>query len=778
MSNQPSSQTNQPAELSHNRSLKRGMIVVLALIGAVLGFFLIDGFAGTPRRIISIIEAEPLFVVMPIFGLIVGLLVGFCAAYPRQYIEKANKFSATLGYWVSWLTSFLVFFVFLNVVIRYGNSFLLLRKETLTNETLLSMVTWLQQNLFEGPAQYTLAVQETQWHIFGMIFMFGAGYTLMENRHVRVDIFYANLSPKAKATIDLLGSVIFLFSFCLITMYYSYEFVIRSFEMGEVSPNPGGLPGRYLIKAIIPIGLFFLLIQGLAMTATAALTIIEDVSSLFGRVTRLLMPFVAAFALVGGLYYIFATEAVPKGPSAMLFFGALLIFLMIGFPVAFTLVGASIIFGAVSGNIDFFGLFPNRAFGTIENLILMAVPLFVYMGVTLERSGLAEELLETMALLFGRLRGGLAISVVFVGALLAASTGIVGATVVTMGLLSLPTMIKRGYSVELATGTIAASGTLGQIIPPSIVLVLLGSVLNVPVGDMFIGGFMPGLMIVGLYMIWILFISFMRPKQAPAMPAEELAEFTGFTAIRRTFVAFIPPVFLIVAVLGTILAGIATPTEAAGVGCVGALLLITLKGRLTLDAMHRVMKETTLLTCMVFLIIIGATGFALIFKALDGPNFFKEFVLSFELSPMVFLAFVMVVIFIAGFFIDFIEITYIIVPVVYPIFLAKGVDILWLGILIAVNLQTSFITPPFGFALFYLKGVAPPEVTTGQIYRGAVAFIGIQVIAITLLVMFPGISTCLPAYFSWSPENARQTTALVGECGPTVASWFGAVLPE
>lgn len=285
---------------------------------------------------------------------------------------------------------------------------------------------------------------------------------------------------------------------------------------------------------------------------------------------------------------------------------------------------------------------------------------------------------------------------------------------------------------------------------------------------------MPGVMIVGLYMLWILIIAFLRPEQAPTMPANELADFKGMVAIRQTFVAFIPPVFLILAVLGTILAGIATPTEAAGVGCVGALLLILLKRRLSLPAIQRVMKETTLLTCMVFMIIVGAGGFTIIFKALGGPIFLKDLVLSFNLSPMTFLAFSLVLIFIAGFFIDFIEITYIIVPVIYPIFIAKGVDILWLGILIGVNLQTSFITPPFGYALFYLKGVAPPEVKTDHIYRGAIPYIVIQAIALVILVMYPGVSTCLPSYFSWNPENPRQTTILVEKCGPTVAGWFGA----
>lgn len=433
------------------------------------------------------------------------------------------------------------------------------------------------------------------------------------------------------------------------------------------------------------------------------------------------------------------TEAMP-----FIMFASLFILLLAGFPVAFTLGGLSFLFGYFTFGFNFFNFLPLRIWGIMTNYVLLAVPLFIYMGVMLEKSGLAENLLETMALLFGKLRGGLAISVVVVGAMLGASTGIVGATVVTMGLLSLPTMIKRGYSPEVATGTISASGTLGQIIPPSIVLVLLGSILNVSVGDMFIGAVIPGFILVALYLLWIVIVAILKPEAAPAMPDEELARFKGRTMVKRVVQAFLLPFFLVLAVLGSIFAGIASPTEAAAVGAFGATLLTIAYGKFSLQTLRDVMRETTLLTCMVFIILVGATSFGLVFRGMGGDRQLTHLILNANLGPHMFLALVMVVIFVAGFFIDFIEITFIIVPVVAPIFLKLGIDLLWIGVLIAVNLQTSFLTPPFGFSLFYLKGVAPPNITTGQIYRGIVPYVLIQLIGLTLILLFPEAVTWLP----------------------------------
>jgi tripartite ATP-independent transporter DctM subunit len=429
----------------------------------------------------------------------------------------------------------------------------------------------------------------------------------------------------------------------------------------------------------------------------------------------------------------------------LLLFLVLFAALLAGFPVAFTIGGVSLFFGMLTFGMDFFQLLPLRIWGVMTNYVLLAVPLFVFMGVMLERSGIAEELLETMALLFGRVRGGLAISVVVVGALLAASTGIVGATVVTMGLLSLPTMLKRGYNVELATGTIASSGTLGQIIPPSIVLVLLGSILNVPIGDLFMGAVIPGFLLVGLYLVYLLIFAVLRPESAPAMPKSELEAFRREGMFTRVLGAFILPMLLVTAVLGSIFAGIASPTEAAAVGAAGAIVLTFFKKRLNLTTLTEVMQETTHLTAMVFLILVGATAFGLVFRGMHGDTYLTNLILGAELSPYAFLGVVMLIIFIAGFFIDFIEITFIIVPVVAPIFIHLNMDLVWIGIVIAMNLQTSFLTPPFGFSLFYLKGVAPPQVSTGQIYRGIVPFIIIQILVLIAVVIWPEMALWLPA---------------------------------
>lgn len=434
-------------------------------------------------------------------------------------------------------------------------------------------------------------------------------------------------------------------------------------------------------------------------------------------------------------------EALP-----LLLFLLVFILILFGFPVAFTLGGISVIFGLFIFGPDFFYLLTLRIYGIMNNYVLMAVPLFVYMGIMLEKSGIAERLLETMALLFGKIRGGLAISVVVVGGLLAASTGVVGATVITMGLISLPTMLRRGYSPELATGTIAASGTLGQIIPPSVVLVLLGSVLSVSVGDLFSAAFLPGAILVFLYLIYIIIYSWLKPDLAPAMPSEELKAFKSKGMFVRIVGAFLLPLLLIVAVLGSIFAGIASPTEAAAVGALGATLLTLFQGKLSLSVLKSVMVSTTHITTMVFVILIGATGFSLVFRSTGGDDYIIRLIESANLSAYAFLALVMLIMFIAGFFIDFIEIIFIIVPVVLPTFKAMKLDLVWIGILMAVNLQTSFLTPPFGFALFYLKGVAPVAVKTKQIYRGAIPFILIQALLLTLIILFPELVTWLPTY--------------------------------
>jgi tripartite ATP-independent transporter DctM subunit len=427
-------------------------------------------------------------------------------------------------------------------------------------------------------------------------------------------------------------------------------------------------------------------------------------------------------------------------------FLALTILLMAGFPVAFTLLGTSLFFGLIGFGWSFFDLLPLRIYGRMTNVTLIAVPLFVFMGVMLERSGLAEKLLDTMALLFGRLKGGLAISVVVVGALLGASTGIVGATVVTMGLLAIPTMLRRNYQKELACGTVSASGTLGQIIPPSIVLVLIGDIVGVSVGDLFMGAVLPGLLLVTLYIIYILLAANLRPGIAPPIPKAELDAISRRELFVQVGKALFPPLFLMISVLGSIFAGIASPTEAAAVGAVGATLLAVANKRFNLEMLNQVMRQTTNLTCMVFIILCGAAAFGLVFRGLGGDNLVRGFLgsLASAHGKYVVLAIVMGVIFIIGFFLDFIEITFIHVPVLAPIMLEFGFDPVWFCILLAVNLQTSFMTPPFGFSLFYLKAVTPPEVSTGHIYRGIIPFVFFQLIGLAIVAFFPQLATWLP----------------------------------
>ena len=427
-------------------------------------------------------------------------------------------------------------------------------------------------------------------------------------------------------------------------------------------------------------------------------------------------------------------------------FLALTILLMGGFPVTFTLLGTALAFGLIGFGWDFFNLLPLRIWGRMTNVTLAAVPLFVFMGVMLERSGLAEALLDTMGLLFGRLRGGLAISVVVVGALLGASTGIVGATVVTMGLLAVPTMLRRGYQKELATGTVSASGTLGQIIPPSIVLVLIGDIVGVSVGDLFIGAVLPGLLLVGLFILYILIVAFLRPGVAPAISKEELAAISPRQLAAQVGRALFPPLFLMVAVLGSIFAGIASPTEAAAVGAVGATFLTIVNRKFSLKILRDVMHTTVRLTCMVFIILCGAAAFGLVFRGLGGDHIVRDFLggIADQYSQGAVLAIVMLLIFFIGFFLDFIEITFIHVPVLAPIMIDFGYDPVWFCILLAVNLQTSFLTPPFGFSLFYLKAVTPPEVTTGHIYRGIIPFVFFQLIGLGIVVFFPKLATWLP----------------------------------
>ena len=437
--------------------------------------------------------------------------------------------------------------------------------------------------------------------------------------------------------------------------------------------------------------------------------------------------------------------------------------LLAGFPVAFTLAGVALIFaliGIMTGIFDpaFLSAFPSRIFGIMSNETLIAVPVFVFMGVMLERSKLADQLLQALAQLMRRIPGGLGLAVMLVGTLMAASTGIVGATVVTMGLLSLPTMLRNNYAPSIATGTICAAGTLGQIIPPSIVLILLADVLSnayqqaqlhigifspetISVGELFDGALLPGLALVGLYMLYLAALAFIKPSAMPAIQTEEDEDVSLFNLLSL----LAGPLFLIVAVLGSILMGLATPTEAAAVGATGAILLALKQKQLSVATLRAVVYQSARVSAMVFMILIGASLFSLVFRGYGGDEYVQSLLTNLPGGQAGALLIVMLALFLLGFILDFIEITYVVVPIVGPVLLAMGIDPVWLGVMIAINLQTSFLTPPFGFSLFYLRGVAPPEIATSSIYKGVIPFIVIQVMMLGLLAMWPELATWLPA---------------------------------
>ncbi len=451
---------------------------------------------------------------------------------------------------------------------------------------------------------------------------------------------------------------------------------------------------------------------------------------------------------------------------SLVMFGLVCVVLLAGYPVALTLAGTSLLFaglGSLLGVFDnaFLMALPNRIYGVMTNQTLLAVPLFVFMGITLEKARIAEQLLVSMGSLFGRFRAGLAVSVILVGMLLAASTGIVGATVVTMGLLSLPSMLKQGYQPGFAAGSICATGTLGQIIPPSIALVLLGDVMSsayqqaqinmgifspesVSVGDLFVGAVIPGMVLVAAYLLYTLMVVWLKPDWVPGKRDNH----QGQVAVGKVLLAMLAPLSLIFVVLGSILFGLATPTEAAGVGAFGALFIALAKRALTVEKLKDIMMSTLTVTSMVFLILIGAALFSLVFRGFGGEAFIHGLFESIPGGVTGALLMVMVIMFLLGFILDFIEITFIVVPLVAPVLLMMGVDPIWLGIMIAVNLQTSFLTPPFGFALFYLRGVAPAQVSTASIYRGVIPFVIIQLLVLVAMAVWPELVTWLPQLLS------------------------------
>jgi len=436
----------------------------------------------------------------------------------------------------------------------------------------------------------------------------------------------------------------------------------------------------------------------------------------------------------------------------LLMFPVLFLFLLSGFPVAFVLAGVSLLFAVLGYWLEMFfwedlGFIPSRIFGIISNMTLVAVPLFVFMRMILERSGIATDLLKTISDLFRKFQSSLSFAVVLVGALLAASTGIVGATVVTMGVLSLPTMLQQGYDKRLACGTIAASGTLGQIIPPSIVLILLGDMMNVDVGDLFAGAILPGLLLVVAYLSYLTVKALLQTRHRAKSGHIPVAYQAEAITISRLIINLLPPALLVLLVLGSILGGFASPTEAAGCGAFGAVLVAGIKRRLNWSIIVEVGEKTARTTAMVFWLLLGAQFFGIVFRGLGGDDLIVDSIAAWNLSPYQVLLVFMLVLFVLGFFLDFLEICFIVIPIILPIMVQLDFNLLWIAILVAINLQTSFLTPPFGFALFYLKGVAPPEVKTMDIYLGTLPFVGLQILVLGLLLLFPEIVLWLPRAF-------------------------------
>jgi tripartite ATP-independent transporter DctM subunit len=571
----------------------------------------------------------------------------------------------------------------------------------------------------------SIALQEIEWHLFDILFLFGLSYALKHDKHVRVDIIFSHYSKQTKAIVQILSMTFLLIPFSLYFLNGAFEMTVQSFVQNEVSSDPGGLGYRFFIKGVLFVSFILLLLQALS-------EIIKAYSKIESKV------FFISIVVAVLLFLTFSSQNLAFWIDPLwLMFLLTLFLLMTGFQVAFVFAGVALFFAVISDElgIDVLDMLPYRVYGIMGNVTLMSVPLFILMGLILEKSKVAEDLLLSMGKLFGGIRGGLAISVVVVGAILAASTGIVGASVVMMSLIALPLMLKHKYSPQLATGSIAASGTLGQIIPPSIVLIVLGDQMHLSVGDLFRAALVPGLLLIGHYILYILIYAYFNKEVAPAIENEE--EYSK--VVKEALNVMVAPLLLIMAVLGSIFAGIASPTESAAIGVIGALLLALYKHRFSFELLRYASLETVKLTSMIFMILIGATAFSLVFNELGGDVMAMEFFKDEVGDKWTFILISMLVIFLLGFFIDFIEIAFVVVPILVPIAHAFGIDPVWFAILIALNLQASFLTPPFGFALFFLKGAAGDLVTTGQIYRGVIPFILLQLLALLIIIKFPSL---------------------------------------
>ena len=587
---------------------------------------------------------------------------------------------------------------------------------------------------YDAAARYlfsagSVALQELEWHLFDIIFLLGLSYALKHDKHVRVDIFFERYSVQTKAIVQILSMLLLLIPFSLFFLNDALDMTYQSYIQREVSSDPGGLTHRYLIKSMLIVAFILLLIQA-----------VSEVLKAYHKVenkTFLWLALGVAVFLGTAVYALWFNRVAFLLDPVFLMFALSFVLLMAGFQVAFVFAGSALFFALISDEVSLqtFQMLPYRTYGIMDNATLMAVPLFVFMGLILEKSKMAEGLMFSLGKLFRNLRGGLAISVVIVGAILAASTGIVGASVVMMSLIALPLMLKHGYSPSLAAGTIAASGTLGQLIPPSVVLIVLGDQMHLSVGDLFRAAVVPGMLLIVLYVLYIVIVSWLNKDIAPAIVLDEPYRAVLKTAARE----IVSPLLLIGVVLGSIFTGIASATESAAIGVLGAVALSAGKKTFSYALLRYASIETVKLTAMIFMILIGATAFSLVFNELGGGDMALEFFSQDLGSKWMFILIAMAAIFILGFFIDFIEIAFVVVPILVPIVASFGIDPVWFAVLVAMNLQSSFLTPPFGFALFYLKGAAGDKIGTGTIYRGVVPFILLQLLALLIIVIYPDL---------------------------------------
>ena len=614
-------------------------------------------------------------------------------------------------------------------------------------------------------------LDELQWHFYGLVTMVGISYALVTDSHVRVDLLHMQLSRRAQRIIEVLGILTLLTPFIYLMIDQGYDYFYESLRVSEGSSSPTGLPARYILKSVIPISFILL-----AMGALARL--IHDVHALYanyehervGKGLRLIATAMLCFAVAAFALTFLVETTEEKLVIAM--FMTFIALLFTGYPVAWTLAGVGVAYcglaylfdndlmlwtglEATFTGLDYLtlGAVVNRIYATMSNAVLVALPMFIFMGLMLDESGVAEKLMTAMQRLFGKTRGGLAITVTMIGIILAASTGIIGASVVLLGVLSLPSMMEQKYAPTLASGVVAASGTLGILIPPSIMLVIMADQMALSVGDLFMAAVFPGVIIGFLYLMYIFAVALIKPDVAPV---PEGAKAPDWEAVKAVMIAVIPTLSLILAVLGSIFAGLATPTEASGIGALGATLLALGYRKLTLGKLVNVLVSTFNTTAYIFAIFLGATVFSYVLRELGGDELIEHMIASTGFGPTGTILFILFIVFLLGFVLDWIEITLIVLPLMRPIVNGLGMDIpgfgvidepslVWFVILVAVTLQTSFLTPPVGFALFYLKGVAPKEITLMHIYRGVVPFVLLQLTGLALVFLWPALATWLPS---------------------------------